>query len=170
MVRHALITFGTIALAACGGGEVEAPKKAEVPTKLPAGTYEVTATVKSLASTDKTPVPTFAKVGDVIKSQGCVGADGLPAPELLAAKGDVCELQNPYVRGGRMNVTLDCTRKGQGKVMTLLNGNYTADGFTGELTANSSFSGPGDYKLVEEITARKVSDQCTAGPIAAEKA
>lgn len=171
MLHRALIVLGGLALAACGGGgEAEAPKAAEVPAKLPAGTYEVTATVKSLASTDKTPVPTFAKTGDTIKTQGCVGEDGLPAPELLAAKGDVCELQNPYVRGGRMNVTLDCNRKGQGKVMTLLNGKYTADGFTGELTANSSFSGPGDYKLVEEIVARKLSDQCTAAPAAAEKA
>ncbi|GAA3997350.1 DUF3617 domain-containing protein [Sphingomonas humi] len=150
-----------LGLAACGQ-EAEAPKKAEVPAKLAAGTYEVTATVKSLASTDKTPVPTFAKVGDTVKSQGCVGDDGLPAPELLAAKGDQCTVTDPYVRSGRMNVTLDCNRKGQGKVMTIFNGKYDAEGFSGSLNANSSFSGPGDYTLVEEITARKVADQCSA--------
>ena len=157
-----------LALTACGQ-EAAAPKKAEVPAKLPAGSYEVTATVKTLASTDKTPLPTFAKVGDVIKTQGCVGDDGLPAPELLAAKGDQCTLTDPYVRSGRMNVTLDCNRKGQGKVMTILDGKYDAAGFTGTLTANSSFAGPGDYKLVEEITARKVADQCSAAPGAATK-
>jgi hypothetical protein len=154
-------------LAACFGltscsQEAEAPKKAETPATLPAGTYEVTATVTSLVSTDKTPVPTFGKAGDVMTTRGCVGADGLPAPELLAAKGDVCEVQNPYIRSGRMNVTLDCNRKGQGKVMNMIDGKYDAEGFTGTLTASSSFPGPGDYKLVEEITARKVADQCTA--------
>ena len=63
-----------------------------------------------------------------------------------------------------MNLTLDCNRKGQGQVMTMLDGKYDAEGFTGTLTASSSFSGPGDYKLVEDVVARKVSDQCTAAP------
>jgi hypothetical protein len=166
MIRILLVSATTLALAACGSAD--APKQAEAtPAKLPAGTYEVTATVKTLESTDKTPVPTFAKVGDVIKTQGCVGKDGLPAPELLAAKGDSCSLQNPYVRNGRMNVTLDCQRKGQGQVMAMLDGKYGADNFSGTLNSSSSFVGPGDYKLVEEITARKISDQCTAAPATA---
>jgi hypothetical protein len=166
-MKRTLATLMVLSLAGCGQ-EAGAPKKAETPATLPAGTYEVTATVKSLVSTDKTPVPTFAKAGDTITTRGCVGADGLPAPELLAAKGDTCELQNPYVRNGRMNVTLDCNRKGQGKVMTMLDGKYDAAGFTGTLTATSSFAGSGDYKLVEEVTARKVGDQCTPAAGAAE--
>lgn len=164
-----LMIVGALTLASCGQ-EAAKTEKAAIPAKLPAGQYEVTATVKSLASTDKTPVPTFAKTGDTMTTQGCVGADGLPAAELLAAKGDVCQLQNPYVRSGRMNFQLDCNRKGQGKVMADVSGKYTAEGFTGTLTATSFFSGPGDYKLVEEITARKVADQCTAAPTEAAKA
>ena len=76
---RSFVLLGTVLLAACSQ---EAPKQAPkaAPATLPAGTYEVTATVKSLVSTDKTPLPTFAKVGDVINTQGCVGADGLPAP------------------------------------------------------------------------------------------
>jgi hypothetical protein len=145
MIRILLVSATTLALAACGSAD--APKQAEAtPAKLPAGTYEVTATVKTL---------------------GCVGKDGLPAPELLAAKGDSCSLQNPYVRNGRMNVTLDCQRKGQGQVMAMLDGKYGADNFSGTLNSSSSFVGPGDYKLVEEITARKISDQCTAAPATA---
>lgn len=162
-MRSILLAAAAVLLTSCGQ-EAEAPKKAAVPATLPAGTYEVTATVKSLVSTDKTPVPTFAKVGDTMTTRGCVGADGLPAPELLAAKGDDCQVQNPYIRSGRMNVTLDCNRKGQGQVMTMVDGKYDAQGFTGTLTASSSFVGSGDYKLVEEISARKVADQCTAAP------
>lgn len=158
---RSFVLFGTVLLAACSQ---EAPKEAPkaAPATLPAGAYEVTATVKSLVSTDKTPLPTFTKVGEVIKTQGCVGADGLPAPELLAAKGDQCTLTDPYVRSGRMNVTLTCNRTGQGKVNAILDGKYDAEGFTGALTSSSSFSGPGDYKLVEDVVARKVADQCTA--------
>ena len=165
---RAMFVLGAVLLAGCSE---EAPRKAAaaIPATLPPGQYEVSATVTTLASTDKTPLPTFAKQGETIKTQGCVGADGLPAPELLAAKGDVCQLQNPYVRSGRLNFQLDCTRKGQGKVMGDMMGKYTAEGFTGTLTATSYFPGPGDYKMVEGITARKVADQCTAVPAAAAK-
>lgn len=155
-----MVVAGALALAACGQ-PAEQPKAAEVPAKLPAGQYEVTAKVTSLVSTDKTPLPTFAKVGDTIVTQGCVGADGTPPAAMLATKGDQCAVADPYIRNGRMNLTLDCTRKGQGKVMSTLNGSYTADGFTGTLTATSTFSGSGDYRLVEEISGRKVADQCS---------
>ncbi|WP_300973484.1 DUF3617 family protein [Sphingomonas sp. LHG3406-1] len=166
MKRYLLVLAAGTAIAACSQ-EAEAPKQAAIPASLPAGEYEVTATVTSLASTDKTPLPTFTKEGDRKTTRGCVGADGLPAAELLAAKGDTCQLQNPYARSGRMNVTLDCDRTGQGKVMAVLDGKYTADGFTGTVTSTSAFPGPGDYKLVEEISARKVADQCTAAPTSA---
>lgn len=162
-MKRAILVIAGLGLTSCGQ-EATAPKQAAAPATLAAGTYEVTATVKSLTSTDNSPVPTFAKAGDTIRTQGCVGADGLPAPELLAAKGDVCEVQNPYVRSGRMNLTLDCNRRGQGKVLSMVDGKFDAAGFTGTLTATSSFAGSGDYKLVEEITARKVADQCTAAP------
>lgn len=161
-----VVLLGTVFLAACSQ---EAPKeaaKAAPPATLVPGTYEVTATVKSLVSTDKSPLPTFAKVGDVINTRGCIGADGLPAAELLATRGDSCQVQNPYIRSGRMNLTLDCNRKGQGQVMTMVDGKYDANGFTGTVNASSSFPGSGDYKLVQDVTARKVADQCTTGPAA----
>ena len=161
MHKSFIVAFGTIALAGCG--EAPSPKEeAAVPAKPVAGTYEVTATVKSLVSTDKSPLPTFTKVGEVTKTVGCIGTDGAPAPELLAAKGDVCQVKDPYTRNGRMNVTLDCRRKGQGQVLAMLDGAYTADGFTGTVTANSVFTGSGDYKMVQDIVAKKTSDQCTA--------
>lgn len=163
-MKRLFVIAGTCLLAAACGDDAPREAAKPVPATLPPGQYEVTATVTSLASTDKSPLPTFAKEGDRIVSQGCVGADGLPQPELLAAKGDVCQLQNPYVRAGRMNFQLDCSRQGQGKIMVDVTGNYTADGFTGSLTANSFFAGAGDYRLVEELSARKIADQCSAPP------
>lgn len=159
-MRIVLAATATLTLAACGGEE--APKKAAAPATLPAGEYEVTATVASLTSTDKTPVPTFTTQGERTTTRGCVGADGLPTAELLATRGDTCQLQNPYVRGGRMNFQLNCDRPGQGNVVADVSGTYTAEGFIGTLTANSMFTGPGDFRLVQEVTARKVADQCSA--------
>lgn len=161
-MRIIIAAATSLLLAACGGEEAKAPTMAAVPATLPAGEYEVTAKVSQLASTDNSPLPTFAKQGEARTFRGCVGADGLPAADLLAAKGDTCELQNPYVRSGRLNFQLNCTRKGQGQVMSDVSGSYTADGFTGTLTATSFFVGAGDFKLVEEITARKVADRCAA--------
>jgi hypothetical protein len=157
---RAFVIVGTLALAACG--QEEAPKKAGAPATLPAGEYEVTTTVASLTSTDNTPVPTFTRQGERTTTRGCVGADGLPAANLLATRGDSCQLQNPYVRNGRMSFQLNCDRPGQGNVMADVSGTFTAEGFTGTLTAASLFPGAGDFQLVQEVTARKVADQCSA--------
>lgn len=163
-MRALFITGLTLALSACGG-EQPAPKKDARPATLAPGEYEVTATVTSLTSTDKTPVPTFTKQGDVTTTRGCVGADGLPAPELLAARGDSCTLQNPFVSNGRMNFQLRCNRPGKGSVNADVTGTFTADGFSGTLTSRSLFAGDGDYRLVQELTARKVADQCSVAPV-----
>lgn len=169
-MRMMLIAASAVLLSACGEGEAEAPKKVAAPATLPAGDYEVTIKVASLVSADNTPVPTFAKQGDTRTVRGCVGADGLPAADLLATKGDTCELQNPYVRSGRLNFQLNCNRKGQGQVSADVNGSYTAEGFTGTVNTSSFFTGSGDFKLVEEVTARKVADQCSPAADAKAKA
>jgi hypothetical protein len=157
-----LAILATTALLAACSQEAEAPKKAAAPATIPPGEYEVTATVKSLRSTDKTAVPTFAKQGDTRTVRGCVRSDGLPAPELLAARGDSCTIQNPFVSNGRMNFQLNCNRPGSGNVMSDVTGTFTADGFTGTLISTSFFAASGDYRLEEDITARKIADQCTA--------
>ncbi|GAA4025119.1 hypothetical protein GCM10022280_27490 [Sphingomonas swuensis] len=161
---RSFVLFGAVLLAGCGQ---EAPKEAAkpVPATLPAGQYEVTTTLTTMASTDKTPLPTFAKQGDKRTYTSCGSDDLKPTGETA----DVCTQQSPYIRNGRMNVQLSCNRPGKGTVTADFSGSYTADGFKGTITSNSSFSGPGDYRLVEEVTARKVADQCTA-PAAAPKA
>lgn len=169
-MRALLIVTSALLLGACGEQAAEQPKAAAIPAKLPAGQYEVTTSVKSLVSTDKTPVPTFTKVGETRTVTGCVGEDGVPKVELLATEGDACVVTDPYIRSGRMNLTLDCTRPKQGKVMAILDGKYTADGFTGTQTATSTFAGSGDFRLVEELTARKLADQCAPTAAAAGEA
>jgi hypothetical protein len=166
VMRTMLTAAGALLLAACAE---DAPQNAvaAAPAKLAPGQYEVVTTVSNFRSTDgKTPI-IAAKQGDRITSQACVGADGTPPPELFAAKGDACTVQNPYIRNGRMDLTLDCTRQGaSGKIMSQVNGQFTAEGITGTVDTNTALSGDGDYQMRADIAGRRVGE-CTAAPEAA---
>lgn len=170
-MRTKMMMGAALLLAGCGGGGDEANTAAPAApaAKLEPGQYEVTSTVTSFRSTDGTTPLVTAKAGDVITSQACVGADGKPPPELFAAKGDQCQAQNAYFRNGRMNLPLDCTREGAGKVMSEVTGKFTADSLEGATTVTSFFSGSGDYELRADIKGRRVGE-CSAAPAAADKA
>ncbi len=148
-------------LTACGG---EAPAPAEkakekATAKLGAGLYELNYEVISLASTDQTTPSTGLKAGDKGVIKACVAADGMPAPELLAEEGDQCEIKNSYIRNGRMSAQMSCTREGaSGPVMPAMMGSFTADGFEGKISTLTYFARDGDYRLVREISAKRVGD------------
>jgi len=159
----------TLFLAACGGGEQKQATAEEAPATLAAGLYEASAEVMQLASTDNTTPATKLKQGDKLVTKACVGADGKPAPELLAEPGDKCELKNSYIRNGRMTAELSCRREGEnGSVMPAMNGSFSKDGFEGEVTTLTYFVAEGDYRLTRKVTARRVGE-CPAGGVA-EKA
>ena len=170
MITQAVLACLALPLAACGGdqpGNAAAPVAA--PEKLPAGEYEVQARVTSIRSTDgKTPLVRL-KEGDVLTSRGCVDDKGTPAPALFAAEGDQCRAGDGYFSGGRINMTLDCTRKGvAGKIMVNVDGRTSVDGLTGRATTTSFIDGPGDYELRAELTGKRTG-ACSAGPPAGGK-
>lgn len=160
-----------LALAACGGGgtQDQPPAAEETAAALSAGLYELSAEVTQLASTDNTTPATKLKQGEKLVTRACVGADGKPAPELIAEAGDKCEIKNSYVRNGRMTAELSCTRDGKnGSVMPAMNGSFKANSFEGEITTLTYFVDEGDYRLTRKVTAKRVGD-CPAGG-AADKA
>ena len=163
-MRLMIIAATAALMAGCSDDAPVANTAAAVPAKLTPGQYEVTATVNSFRSTDgQTPV-LQAKTGDTIVSRACVGADGSPPAELFGTKGDVCTVQNPYIRNGRMNLTLDCTRPGTpGKIMAEVNGSFTADSLKGSASTTSFIQGPGDYELRADLAGRRVGE-CTGAP------
>lgn len=171
-MRLMLIAGGVLTLAGCSGGTPanEAATAEAPPASIPAGEYEITTTVTEFRSTDKTTPVVQAKQGETATSRACIGADGAPPPELFAAKGDVCKSQNAYVRNGKMNLTLDCTRKGTpGKIMSEVNGKFTADSLQGSTITTSFIQGPGDYELRQDFTARRVGECSAAAAPAAAK-
>jgi len=150
-------------LTGCGSGK-PAPVEEAAAAKLTPGLYEVDYNVITLASTDKTTPATKLKAGDKGVIKACVAADSKPAPELLGEEGDKCEIKNSYIRNGRMSAQLSCTRKGiNGLVMPAMMGSFTADGFEGEISTLTYFGEDGDYRLVREVTAKRVGD-CPAAP------
>lgn len=171
MDRKLLCMSGlALALAACGGGKPDQAAVEEAPATLAAGLYEVSAEVTQLASTDNTTPATKLKQGDKVTTRACVGADGKPAPELLAeAAGDKCEIKNSYIRMGRMSAQMSCSREGQpGYVMPAMMGSYSADGFEGEISTLTYFTAEGDYRMTRKVTAKRIGDCPAAAP--AEKA
>jgi len=149
-------------LAACGG-EKPAPVE-EAAAKLSPGLYELSYNVITLASTDKTTPATRLKAGDKGAIKACVAADGQPAPELLGEEGDKCAIKSSYIRNGRMNAEMSCTREGaSGPVMPAMTGSFSADGFEGEISTLTYFVEDGDYRLVREVIAKRVGDCPASG-------
>ena len=170
-MRSLLICSAAALLAACSSEAPQAKTAEAAPASLQAGEYEVTATVTGFRSTDDGTPLVQAKQGEVITSRACIGADGAPPAELFAAKGNTCTGQNVYARNGRLNMQLDCSRPGApGKVMSEVNGSFTADSLKGSMTTNSFFQGKGDYELRADLAGRRVGECSTAStPAAAAK-
>lgn len=153
----ALAAVGVM-LGACSSQEPAKPNEA-VAQSLAAGLYEASIEVTRLTSTDNTTPATKLKEGDRLTAQVCVGSDGKPEPAMLAEEGDSCQIKNSYIRNGRMNAEGSCTREGRpGQVMPAMNGSFTADGFSGEITTLTYFAADGDYRMSRKVTGRRVGD------------
>ena len=156
-VRIWAVSALALALTACGG-EQPAPVE-QVAASLSGGLYELSAEVTELAATGKSTPATKLKLGEKQVTKACVAADGKPAPELLAEDGDKCQFKESYIRNGRMNGQLSCTRKGaDGNIVPIFDGTFKADSFEGEITTATQLYNGGDYRMIRKVTAKRVGD------------
>lgn len=163
-----LASFGLVA--ACSGGE---EKKAEGPVAatLGAGQWEVSYETTAFRSTDgKTPILKSA-VGEKETASVCVaaGSESKPDPALFAGAGYDCSYTTTYIKEGRVNAQLSCTREGaNGSISLSASGTSTADTIEGSVDATSYLSGDGDFAMSRKITARRTAPACQpAAPKAA---
>jgi hypothetical protein len=168
MKKLGISTAMALTLAACGGeggdGTTEKAKTEKAPATLAAGLYELSSEIVQLDSTDRTTPATKLKKGDTQIVKACVAADGQPEPKLFAEEGDTCEINNSYIRNGRISAELTCTREGMsGQVMPAMMGKFSADGFEGDITTMTYFVAEGDYRLTRKVVAKRVGD-CPATP------
>ncbi|HEX6217696.1 MAG TPA: DUF3617 family protein [Sphingomicrobium sp.] len=151
-----------MALAGCSNESAPAAAPAvETAKSLAAGQYEVSTKVEDLRSTDHTTPLTKAKLATASSSpvvhRACVAEDGSIAADMFAEAGDKCKTENSYVRGGKINLQLSCTRSGAaGQVLQSIAGEYTADSFTATVNTGTYFAGAGDYAMRRTMTAKRV--------------
>ena len=151
------IFAGAMALALAACGEKAAAPAGETAASLSGGLYEMSAEVTELAATGKAAPATKLKLGEKLVTRACVAADGKPAPELLAEEGDKCQFKESYVRNGRMNGQLSCTRKGiDGNIAPIFDGTFKADSFEGEIATATHLYKGGDFVMVRKVSGKRV--------------
>ena len=112
MRKFVMIAGAAALLGGCGD---DAPVKNEpaMATSLRPGQYQADWKVTSLRIVDKNPTAaTNLKQDATGTTTACVGADNAIDPALFAEDGDSCTIGNPYVRNGRMQMDLTCSREG----------------------------------------------------------
>jgi hypothetical protein len=174
-MRNLVIVAGaTVFLAGCGDGAAPVKNEPQAATALKPGQYQADWKVASLRSVDKTTPATNLKQDATGRTVACV-TDQID-PALFAEDGDSCTIANPYVRNGRLQMDLTCTRKGQdGQVRESVSGTFTGDSIDAEVSTSTYLSGAGDYAMSRNFTAKRLGE-CppaaakTAGTQAAEGA
>lgn len=160
-----LALLGLAVLAACDSG-AEAPKAGPkaTATGLSPGQWVTLTEVTDISVKDgeKSAVP--VEKGAKSEISTCVAAADAArtAPAVLA--GDLpgkCSYQNLYMRAGRVNASLSCTREGiSGQLLPTIDGTFTADSFEGNMTLTTYISGSGDAEIKGKVTARRTGE-CT---------
>lgn len=147
-----------VTLAACSEDSPQ-QNRAQPKAALTPGLYEATWTVTEVRSTDKTDPATKLTVGATGKAEACIQQGPVIDLELFAEGDDECKESNSYVRGGRMNIQMQCSRPGEpGPVMQTMTGTSTANSFQGEISTSTYLTGFGDYTMVRTVTGKRKGD------------
>lgn len=149
--------------AACGGGG-ETEKNAAQPKaeSLTAGMWELTSEVTTLDSLDEGSPRIDTPVGTRSTASVCVGSSR-PPTAFFAGEGFACAYDNYYVRRGRLNVTLRCSREGlPGSISILAEGTFEAESLEFQRHLSTALSGSGDVRIASRVTGRRTGD-CPAG-------
>ena len=168
---RALIIVPLCLAAACSDGGGEANKAAEAADSMQSGQWEISSEVTAFRSTDKATPALKAAVGDKATAPACIegGKEDKPPAAMFAGVGYECDYKDRYLRGGRINVSLECERESlEGKIQMTVEGTYTGDTFTGTTNANSFLSGDGDFAMTTKVNGRRTGPTCVAPAEGAE--
>ena len=154
-------------LAACGGApeEKKAAEETQAAANMEAGQWETSFELTAIRSTDKTEPALKAAVGDKETGSACVpaGSEASPPGELFAGPDYTCTTQNSYVRNGRVNMSLKCSRPGiSGDIMHTVQASSTGTTLEGTVDTISYLPGRGDFAMARKITGRKTGAECAA--------
>ena len=163
---RSLTILAACSLAACSGGGGEEEKKAEAPAAtMEAGQWQTQFEVTAHRTTDKTEPALKAAVGDKETGSACIaaGSEATPPPALFAGPGYDCSYKSSYIRNGRINASLKCSRAGMpGEIMMSVDGSYTGTSFEGTASTTTYLVGNGDFASTRKISGRKTGPTCAA--------
>jgi hypothetical protein len=154
----ALIPFVLVA----GCGETPAENKAEaVPAAFAPGQWELAAEVTGFRRADQGSPKIDTPVGTRTTASLCVGADRQIQTAFFAGEGYRCTYGTYYVRNGRVNLTLGCTREGlPGNITMAAEGTYQADSVEFRRNMRTILVSDGDVEIDSRVTGRRTGD-CT---------
>lgn len=157
MRKLVIAVGGAVLLAGCGDGGQPVKNEPEAAKSIEPGQYQADWKVASLRSVDKTTPATNLKQDATGTTTACVTSQVDPA--LFAEDGDSCTMADPYVRNGRIQMDLTCTREGQsGQVRQSVSGTFTADSIEAEVSTSTYLSGAGDYAMTRNFTAKRLGE------------
>lgn len=157
---RALALIPIVFVAACG--EAPAENKAEaVAASFAPGQWELTSEVTGLRQADRGSPQINTPAGTRTTQSLCVGADHQVQTAFFAGEGYRCTYGTYYVRNGRVNLTLACTREGlTGNITMAAEGTFQADSVEFRRNLRTILTGDGDVEIDSRVTGRRTGD-CT---------
>jgi hypothetical protein len=150
-----------IALVAGCGGETAENKAEPVAATFAPGQWELTTEVTGFRQADQGRPSINTPVGTRATGRYCVARGHELPTEFFSDQGYRCNYGSYYVRNGRVNVTLSCTRAGlSGSVSMSADGTFQAASVEFQRDLRTALDGDGDVVVTARITGRRTGD-CT---------
>jgi hypothetical protein len=151
--------FAPLLLVACGEGAAPTEETAAAVNGLQAGQWEVTSEVSGFRQADEGQPKIDTPVGTTASASLCVGEETRPPTEIFSGEGYSCQYGNFYMRNGRINITLNCTREGlSGNIGMTVDGRFQADSFEADRNIRTTLVTDGDVVIDAALTGRRTGD------------
>lgn len=160
-------TVSLAALAACGGEEQKAKApKAAAAKALDAGQWQSRLEVTAFRKADEGRPRINMPVGTKADAGTCITAENATRPPPVLFLGpeyeDCAWGSDFYMRGGRIMGSMICQRDGVGEVPAMINVNYTATSFEGEIDIVTRLPTDGDVVIHGTLQGSRTAAACTA--------
>jgi hypothetical protein len=160
MGMRALALVAIALVAGCGEPPAE-NQAAPAAAALAPGQWELTSEVTSFRKTGQGSPRIETPVGTRATQSLCVGAGRELQSAFFAGEGHRCSYGAYYVRNGRVNVTMGCTRDGvDGTITIAAEGTFQANSVEFRRNMTTTLTAGGNVAAEARVTGRRTGD-CT---------
>lgn len=158
---RALVLIAIVCVAGCDGAPAE--NKVERAAALAPGQWELASEVTGFRQADQGQPRINTPVGTRATASVCIGAGSQLPTAFFAGEGYRCAYGTGsyYVHGGRINLTMACTRDGlTGNIAMSVEGTFQANSAEFRRTVRTILVSDGDVEIESRVTGRRTGD-CT---------